>query len=199
MADNPDSQIVWHVNDTTRFHRYLCIGSKETTYKTEDLNPTRDDVEAMKRLIENSGGSQVIKDILDYSRNGHAPKKRAAIFALATCVKDSDITDVNIKQSAYQILKDVCPIPTDLFLFISYCHKIIRECHPDRTSIGWGRSSRRAIALWYNEKDPMLLARQVTKYKQRHSWSHKDILRTSHVKPKNTGENFNVTNTVTAQ
>ena len=60
---------------------------------------------------------------------------------------------------------------------------------------GWGRAHRRAITNWYNAyKDikgldnpadgVLKLALHVTKYKARHNWSHKDVLRLAHVKSK---------------
>ena len=45
----------------------------------------------------------------------------------------------------------------------------------------WGRALRKAVADWYNEKGGMALALAVTKYKQRNGWSHKDLLRLSHL------------------
>ena len=40
----------------------------------------------------------------------------------------------------------------------------------------------------YNEKESLRLAMLVTKYIQRNGWSHVDVLRLSHVKPKNDSE-----------
>ena len=52
----------------------------------------------------------------------------------------------------------------------------------------WGRALRKAVADWYNEKGGMALALAVTKYKQRNGWSHKDLLRLSHLKPSSEGK-----------
>ncbi|XP_049975937.1 RNA-binding protein RO60 isoform X2 [Alexandromys fortis] len=51
----------------------------------------------------------------------------------------------------------------------------------------WGRALRKAVADWYNEKGGMAIALAVTKYKQRNGWSHKDLLRLSHLKPSSEG------------
>jgi hypothetical protein len=47
---------------------------------------------------------------------------------------------------------------------------------------GWGRAHKRAVSKWYTsfEKDPEKLARLVTKFKNRESWSHKDVVRLAH-------------------
>ncbi|GLC64530.1 hypothetical protein PLESTF_000175800 [Pleodorina starrii] len=47
----------------------------------------------------------------------------------------------------------------------------------------WGRSMRRAIALWYLDKSPAAVAYQATKYSQRQGWSHADLLRLAHPDP----------------
>ena len=46
---------------------------------------------------------------------------------------------------------------------------------------GWGRSVRRAVSKWYNEHHS--LEYQVTKYRNRNGWTHRDVLRKAHVKP----------------
>ncbi len=47
---------------------------------------------------------------------------------------------------------------------------------------GWGRGLRRAIGSWYQTHDLRELAYQVTKYRQRYGWSHRDLLRLTHPK-----------------
>jgi 60 kDa SS-A/Ro ribonucleoprotein len=59
---------------------------------------------------------------------------------------------------------------------------------------GWGRAHRSAINKWYNQFDeePTRLAYLATKYKARHKWNHKDVIRLAHVKPKNNPIGFHV-------
>ena len=58
-----------------------------------------------------------------------------------------------------------------------------------RKSSGWGRMRRKAIAAFYvdENKDAARLLYLLTKYKQRHNWSHKTVIGYAH--PKIVGEN----------
>ena len=86
-----------------------------------------------------------------------------------------------LKRGAYAIMLEHLTLPTHLFMFLHFC-KAIRK-HAKKGAIGFGRSSRSAISKWYNNKEPRQLAYHLTKYKQRHGWSHRDVLRLTHVKP----------------
>ena len=54
---------------------------------------------------------------------------------------------------------------------------------------GWGRGFRRAICEWYMSHEPQALAREVTKHPGG-NWTHKDILKLIHMKPKTPGKVF---------
>ena len=124
---------------------------------------------------------QCIKDI---STEGRAYKQGPVLYALAVCARSNS---PGTKQAAYNVLGDVCRIPTHLFQFIKFCEEMsINET-------GWGRAHRRAINKWYesfsyrnrNNKDPKKLAYLVTKYKRRHGFSHRDIIRLAHTRTGN--------------
>ena len=54
---------------------------------------------------------------------------------------------------------------------------------------GWGRGLRRAVANWYFRKDIKQAVYQAVKYRQRYSWTHRDLLRKAH--PKAASSEFN--------
>ena len=53
---------------------------------------------------------------------------------------------------------------------------------------GWGQGMRRAVSEWYLTRDAMDLADCVTRYRGRHGWSHRDILKLAHIKPNDIGK-----------
>ena len=57
---------------------------------------------------------------------------------------------------------------------------------------GWGRAHKTAIQCWYKqfETKPDVLARLVTKYKNREGWNHKDVLRLAHPVPSDSAFGF---------
>ena len=118
--------------------------------------------------------------IYKVSTEDRACKQTPTLYALAICARSNDPTT---KSAAYKILGSVCRIPTHLFEFIKYCEK-------ESAGTGWGRAQRVAIGKWYNEKDPKQLAHLVTKYKKRRGWSHRDVVRLAHVKPRDATMNM---------
>lgn len=64
------------------------------------------------------------------------------------------------------------------------------EDDPVRKTIGWGRMRRKAIGKFYSDerKDACRLLYLMTKYKKRHGWSHKDVIKYSHPKVPTIGD-----------
>lgn len=81
--------------------------------------------------------------------------------------------------------QNICRIPTHLFKLVDTIEALGKKRDPPST--GWGRGLRRVVSDWYNKRadNPMHLAMQVTKYGSRHEWSHRDLFRLSHIKPRN--------------
>ena len=125
-----------------------------------------------------------MKCIKDISIQGRACKQDPVLYALAVCARSNN---PETKQAAYDVLGDVCRIPTHLFQFIKYCEEM------STNETGWGRAHRRAINKWYesfsypntNNNDPKKLAYLVTKYKRRCGFSHRDIIRLAHIRTRN--------------
>ncbi|XP_063401591.1 RNA-binding protein RO60-like [Mytilus trossulus] len=177
MVPNSAGGYSYEVNDETRLLRYLCLGTEGGSYYVTGPVLKRENIQCIDRLIMNGKGPEAVKLIRDVSVNGRACKQTPTLNALAICARSND---PKTKAAAYSILLDVCRIPTHLFEFVNLCEK-------ESAGSGWGRAHRSAIGKWYNqfEKDPKKLALLTTKYKARHGWSHKDVIRLGHVKPRN--------------
>lgn len=175
MVPNSAGGFSWQVDDMRRLRRFLCLGSEGGTYYIGEKELGRENAECIMRLIAAGRGLEVVKEIVDFSVEGRAAKQNPIIFALALCARDKN---EETKRAAYEVLNRVCRIPTHLFAFVEFCEGL-------SVGTGWGRSHRRAIQAWYNEKKGKPLAIAVTKYRQRGGWSHLDVLRLSHVKPIN--------------
>jgi len=172
MVPNSAGGYSYQVGDMQRLRRFLCLGSEGGTYYIGEKKLGKENANAILRLISNGKGTEVVKEIVEFSVEGRAAKQNPIIFALALCARDSN---VEVKKAAYTALSSVCRIPTHLFTFVEFCEALSQ-------GTGWGRCHREAIKAWYLTKDPKHLAMSVTKYKQRNGWSHLDLLRLSHVK-----------------
>ncbi len=163
----------WAVDDWVRLERFLVLGSEGGSYYATERKLTIENATCIERCAKEDG-LRTVATIVDFSKEGRAPKNDPAIFALAVVAK---VGDAITKKLAYDAVPSVCRIGTHLFQFAEAC-KAMR---------GWGSGLRRAIAHWYQTKQD--LAYQVVKYQNRNGWSHHDLMHMSH--PKFTDETRN--------
>lgn len=168
QVPNSAGGFVWAVDDWTRLHRFLILGSDGGTYYISEKQLTIENAQAVVRCIA-ADGPRTVATIVEVSDSGRAPKNDPAIFALALA---ASLGDAATKRAALLALPKVCRIGTHLFHFTAYIE----------TMRGWGRGLRNAIARWYDERSAKDLALQVAKYQQRDAWSHRDLLRLAHPK-----------------
>jgi 60 kDa SS-A/Ro ribonucleoprotein len=129
-------------------------------------------------------GLRVVNEVVEISTTGRAPRNDQAIMVLAYCLKKGDLTT---KRAAEAAVNKVCRIGTHIFQLAEAIEAFG----------GWGPITTRAVANWYNSRRPDQVAFQAVKYQSRGgtetatrkgkqvklstSWSHKDLLRLSHV------------------
>ena len=164
------------LTDENRLHRFLCLGSEGGTYYTEELELGLANATCIHRLIADGKGEWMVAELKSFSLEARTAKQKPILFALAVCARQE--VDMQTKKAAYEVINEICRIPTHLFTFIEFCEALSE-------GTGWGRAHRRAIANWYLQftDDPLRLAFYVTKYKRREGWSHRDSVRLSHPKP----------------
>lgn len=176
MVQNSPGGYVFSINKWDRLDRFLILGSEGGTYYVGQRQHTTENVESVLECIREDG-LRVVDRLTDISLEGRAPKNDQAIFVLALCVAYGDDF---AQKAAYAALPKVCRIGTHLFQFMSFLRP--QGQTPLR---GMGRALRRALRAWYTHRAPDKLAVQLTKYRQRHKWSHRDVLRLAHPKSGN--------------
>lgn len=156
---------VFEVGDWERLRRFLIIGASGTYYVgTRELS--KENAEIVVKLA-NVDGERLVREIVAVSDAGRAPKQDAGIFALA--IAASYGTDAS-RKAALDALPKVCRTASTLFQFCSYVEQFR----------GWGRGLRNAVSKWYLNREVDNLALQAVKYRQRHGWTHRDLLRMAH-------------------
>jgi 60 kDa SS-A/Ro ribonucleoprotein len=168
MVENQAGGYSFEVSEWMKVKRFLILGTEGGSYYATEKDMTLKSFAAMENVIRASG-VELVKEIVDISQAGRAPKNDPCIFALAACMS---FGDVETKKAAAAALPQVCRIGTHLFHFAEYVTNLR----------GWGRLLKNAVADWYLGKSAGALSLQVTKYQQRDGWSHRDLLRLSHVK-----------------
>lgn len=156
-------------DEMARVKRFLILGSEGGTYYVSERKLTQANAANLISAIKKNG-TEVVKLITEISVSGRAPKNDPAIFALAlACTHGDEAT----KTAAYSAISKVCRTGTHLFQFT----ESIQDLR------GWSRGLRTGVGKFYTERSPGSLATQLVKYRQRNGWTHRDVLRLSHVKP----------------
>lgn len=149
-----------------RLERFLILGTEGGTYYAGEQKLTLENAQVVN-VCAQEDAIRTVNTVVEISENGRAPKNDPAIFALAYLA--SHVDDL-ARKAALANLPRVCRTATHLFQFIAN----VKELR------GWGRGLREAVAQWYNGKSLDKLAYQVTKYRNRAGFTHRDALRLSH-------------------
>ncbi|MGW5453190.1 TROVE domain-containing protein [Nocardia sp. NPDC003979] len=157
---------VFDITPQARVRRFLTLGTESGTYY---VNPTALTADNAEFLVEYAAEhtADLVREIVEISTSGRAPRQNPALFALAAA---ASVGDVDGRRAALAALPQVARTGTHLFLFAGYIEQFR----------GWGRGLRRAVANWYLDKPVDALAFQAVKYRQREGWTHRDLLRLSH-------------------
>ena len=175
MSKNNAGGFTFTIDKWSMLNRFLILGSESNTYYVSSKTLTEQNINNTLECIKDNP-RRVLETVVDVSKTGRAPKNDQAIFLLAALLTHSKNNDV--KREIVDKLPEVCRIGTHLFTFAHYVN--------DMRS--WGRIVRDAVAKWYS-MDPEKLEYQMIKYKGRtvegtkNQWTHRDVLRSAHVKP----------------
>ena len=169
MAKNNAQGLTFVLTDWARLDRFLILGTEGGTYYTSERTITRANAAVVSRCIKEDG-VRTVHTIVAVSHGGRAPKNDQAIFALALCVAEGD---PETKRLALAELPKVCRIGTHILQFCAFLKAV-------KGSLS-GRSVKRAISDWYGTRDSEFAyewsALQAVKYRNRHGWTHRDVLR----------------------
>lgn len=169
QQQNEAGGYVFAVDDWVRLDRFIIMGVEGGTYYTSEPKLARESAEAVERCIA-ADGVRAVNRIYEISHAGRAAKNEPALFALAMA---ASIGDGVTRANAFAALPSVARTGTMFLHFLAYVEQFR----------GWGRGMRRAARHWFNGKEPLALAYQLTKYQSRDKWSMRDALRLAHVKP----------------
>lgn len=169
QVPNSAGGYAWAVDDWTRLHRFLILGSEGGSYYAKEQTLTAENANAVLRCVQEDG-SRAVQTIAEISKSGRAPKNDPALFALALAASCDDETT---RRKALDALPQVARTGTHLMHFAAFVD----------SRRGWGRGLRNAIGAWYNARPAKDVAYQALKYQSRDGWSHRDLLRLAHPQP----------------
>ena len=167
MAQNSAGGFSFTLDKWARLERFLVLGTEGGTFYVGERKLTRDNA-AVVLACAKEDGIRTVATIVRFRKENRAPKANTLLFALAVCAKMAGKDAATVANAA---VPEVCGTATHLFGFLKYVKALG----------GTGFGTRRAIARWYNSREPAKLAYQVVKYRSREGWTHRDALRVSHV------------------
>lgn len=170
---NQAGGFVFAVDQWVQLDRFLILGTEGGTYYASEKESTVKAAACVEKCIATDGLKTVAR-VVEISDGGRAPKNDPALLVLAMCAKKGDDAT---KAAARAALPKVARIGTHLFTLAQNIEAFG----------GWGRSTKRAFADWYQAKTLSSAAFQAVKYQSRNGWSHRDILRLAHPTPKDDG------------
>lgn len=177
MAKNSAGGFSYEVDYWVQLSRFLILGTEGGTYYVTERTQTKQAIEALdKCLAEDAPRAMAL--VGDISERGLAPKNSQALFALAQA---SLHPDTGVRHEAYLQLNRVCRTATHLFEWLDYCKML----NGGKVPAGNGRW--RAIHRWFDARDNDELAYQAIKYRARHGFTQRDLLRLAHVKTDDPG------------
>lgn len=173
QVKNSAGGYVFQIDQWKQLERFLILGSDGGTYYATPQKLTRENAKVVQACFAEDPSKTVIK-ILEISESGRAPKNDAAIFALALCMADPKWgergTNKQGPNPAFEAIRAVCRTGTHLFQLV----ELLNEWR------GWGSGLTKAVGNWYTQRPVKELEYQVTKYRQRHKFTHRDVLRLTH-------------------
>ena len=174
MAKNNAGGFSFVMDKWGQFDRFIIMGSEGASYYASEKKQTLANAKNVIACIKEDG-KRAVDRVVEISDQGRALKNDPAIFALALAAASDN---KEVAEYAFEQLGKVCRIGTHLFSFMEAYNEFGK----------WRGYAKRGIANWYARHEDKL-AMQLLKYQQRNGWSHRDVLRLAHVKPKTEAHN----------
>ncbi|XP_059150929.1 RNA-binding protein RO60-like isoform X2 [Physella acuta] len=168
-------------SDLDLFTRFVCFGSEDGSYNVLAQPEFTDRAPSLGSFLCKEKGAEAISRIRKVFLNKSYITKDPLLYALATIIRKTPVTDKHeedeVRTTAYALAEEICVSPMDLFTFVHYDKAVA-----DNKKAGWGRGMRRLVTKWYESKAPLKLASEVTKCKSGRGWTHRDLIRQTHIK-----------------
>jgi 60 kDa SS-A/Ro ribonucleoprotein len=168
MVPNNAGGWAYEADAWNRLRRFLITGSEKGTFYVSEQKLTVENAQNIIQLLKQYP-VEVIDQAVLISRQGLAKSNDTALFVLALALTFGD--DL-AKRAASAAVTQVARTGTHIL----HLAAMIDDLR------GWGRAVRRAIGSWYNQPAERL-GYQLAKYQSRDGWSHRDVLRSIHIKP----------------
>lgn len=172
---NSAGKQVYQISPLAYAYRFLILGSEGGSFGQVEQDLTKANIKNLEIVLRNDPES-LLKLVRHVSTEGLSFRQNALLFTYAKlCAHKKD----SVRAEALRHLNEICGISTNLFMFMGFVQE----------NRGWGRALRGAVANWYLERTADELAYQMTKYRNREGFTHRDAIRLAHPDAENHPEN----------
>jgi 60 kDa SS-A/Ro ribonucleoprotein len=181
---NSGEMLVYKLDDIERLKRFIFLGSENGSLHINKDILEYQNIMCLENLLDKCRYDDIL-DVINKCKNTNY-RNDYLIYVLARSCSirlDDDplFWKKDFRSDCYKLVLEICTIPTHLFLFIQLYETINSKLYK---TTGWNAHLKQMINEWYQSKSYNELMYHVTKYQKRHNWTHKDILRLSHIKAK---------------
>jgi 60 kDa SS-A/Ro ribonucleoprotein len=184
---NSCGKVVYKLDDLARLKRFMFLGSENSTLYINKNDLTKENLICLENLLVQERYDDILNVIIEFKDRSF--KKDYLLYVLARCCSiklpqctsdwGTDNIPKDFKADCFKLTSDICGIPTHLFLFIELYEAINKKLHG---TTGWNSYMKRMVSNWYNSKSVKDLMYHITKYQNRNNWTHRDVLRLTHIK-----------------
>ena len=157
------------VEPVAQLRRFLLLGTDGGTFHVGERELTLENSAVVVQFAQ-TRPLDLVREVVDVSVNGRAPKANPCLFALAAAF---GLADLEGRQAAERALPQVVRTGTHRAIFARYVEQFR----------GWGKLLRRAVGNLFLEPTIDDLEYSCVKYRQREGWTNRDLLRLSHPVP----------------
>ncbi|PNW70580.1 hypothetical protein CHLRE_17g725750v5 [Chlamydomonas reinhardtii] len=134
---------VFKVDDFTLLRRYIILGSDANNYYVSRKSVDLASAQCVVRLLAAGQGEAVVKEVVDISREGRAPKQATGIVVLAMCAR---LGDPATSRAALAAVPAVCRTASTLFEWVQRCKEVGAAADIAKTESGAVDAA--AFAAW---------------------------------------------------
>lgn len=179
---NSGEMPIYTLDDIERLKRFIFLGSENVSLNINKDILKYQNIMCLENLLDKCRYDDIL-EVINKSKNTMY-KNDYLIYVLARSCSirlndDPLFWKKDFRSDCYKLVLEICIIPTHLFLFIKLYRTINNKLYK---TTGWNSHLKKMIDEWYQSKSYSDLMYHVTKYQSRHNWTHKDILRLSHIK-----------------
>lgn len=156
------------VSDWSQLRSLLIMGSGGSYYEDGDHMLNRHSDILLGLISKN--GVVVVQTAVELSQKGLTLKNTYSVYAIAMAAA---FGTPETRKAALDALPIIVRTGSDLLFFVNAFCKLWG---------GWGRAIKRAINQWYTSRPLDHVVYQVLKYPNRHTWTHADVMRMSHLR-----------------